>query len=155
MRGSLSWMYGDFVSGRGAFGLLLLRVFAGVALMMHGWPKIQSPFSWMGSAAPGPLQAAAAISEFGGGLALALGFFTPLAALGVASTMLYAALVAHSNDPFMASNGRGKPFVPSKELAMTYLSMATLLLMIGPGRFSLDWLFFGGRRSLYTGHSKR
>lgn len=154
MQGVLSWMYGEFVGGRGAVGLLLLRVFAGVALMMHGWPKIQAPFSWT-KGIPGPLQAAAALSEFGGGLALALGFLTPLAAFGIACTMGVAAMMAHGSDPFMASNRKGLPHVASKEPALTYLAMALLLMLIGPGRISLDWLLFGSRRGSYGGRSKR
>jgi hypothetical protein len=69
--------------------LLLTRVVAGVAFMMHGWPKIQNPLGWMGPEgfAPGSLQALAAISEFGGGLAWVLGLLTPLASLGIACTM--------------------------------------------------------------------
>ena len=56
---------------RASLGLLLLRLVAGLAFILHGWPKIQKPFSWMGpdSAMPGLLQALAAFSEVGGGLA--------------------------------------------------------------------------------------
>ena len=61
--------------------LLLLRIVAGVAFMLHGWGKIQHPFSWMGPDMPGFLQALAALSEFGGGAAWALGLLTPLASI--------------------------------------------------------------------------
>ena len=74
--------------------LLLLRVVAGVGMAMHGWGKIQNPFHWMDGAAspaPGVFQALAALSEFGGGIALALGALTPIAAAGVLSTMAVAA----------------------------------------------------------------
>ncbi len=65
----------DPLTSRASLGLLALRLLAGVALMHHGWSKIQNPFGWMGPTAtvPGFLQALAALSEFGGGLALALG----------------------------------------------------------------------------------
>ena len=58
-----------------SIALLLLRVVMGLAFMYHGWGKIQSPFSWMPPEAPIPgiFQFLAAISEFGGGLALILG----------------------------------------------------------------------------------
>jgi putative oxidoreductase len=126
--------------------LLLLRVVAGLAFMFHGWGKIQHPLSWMGpeSAFPGSLQGLAALSEFGGGLAWVLGLLTPLAALGIACTMAVAfwfhAFV--NGDPFVAMGpGQG-----SYELAAVYLAIAVLLMAAGPGRLSLDRMFFGTRR---------
>ena len=61
-------VYGEFVGGRGAVGLLVLRIVAGLGFMFHGWGKIQNPFGWMGpdAFAPGFLQALAALSEFAG-----------------------------------------------------------------------------------------
>ncbi len=124
--------------------LLLLRVVVGLAFMLHGWGKIQNPFGWMGPEgfAPGFLQALAALSEFGGGLAWILGFFTPLASLGIASTMA----VAFSTHAFL----RGDPFVsmtggPASEMAAVYFCIALVLLALGPGRFSLDRKLFGQR----------
>ena len=78
----MSRLFGPFITGPGAVGLLVLRLVAGSALMLHGWPKIQNPFGWMPpqSPVPGILQALAALSEFGGGLALILGLLTPIAA---------------------------------------------------------------------------
>lgn len=124
--------------------VLLLRLVVGLAFMLHGWGKIQNPFGWMGPEgfAPGFLQALAALSEFGGGLGLILGLLTPLASLGIASTMA----VAFSTHAFM----RGDPFVsmtggPASELAAVYFCIAMLLLAMGPGRFSLDRAFFWKR----------
>jgi putative oxidoreductase len=124
--------------------LLLIRVVAGLAFTIHGWGKIQNPFGWMGpdGFAPGIFQALAAIAEFGGGLAWILGLLTPLASLGILSTMA----VAFSFHAFM----RGDPFVsmtggPSSELAALYFSIALLLFATGSGRFSLDRTLFGPR----------
>ena len=137
-----------FVTGRGAVGLLLLRLVTGVAFMLHGWPKIQNPFGWMdqpdaASPVPGIFQALAAVSEFGGGLALILGLLTPLAAIGIASTMVVALAMVHlpHGDPFVGSKGQ-----PSFELALGYLANVILLLLIGPGVLSLDYFLFGSRR---------
>ena len=130
------------LSGRVSTGLLILRIVAGLAFMFHGWGKIQNPTGWMGSNAniPGALQVLAAISEFGGGLFWILGLVTPLASLGLACTMGVAvwmhAMVLH--DPFVAK-GPGKG---SYELATIYLCVALLLLLAGPGRFSLDNVIF-------------
>lgn len=127
--------------GTPAPALAALRGVAGLAMMFHGWNKIQNPFGWMGpdSGFPGILQALAALSEFGGGLAWILGLLTPLASFGILCTMIVAA-ARHilKGDPFV---GR-----PSYELAMLYLVIAALLLVSGPGRWSLDALLFGRRR---------
>ncbi len=124
--------------------LLLIRLVVGFAFMVHGWSKIKNPFGWMGPEgfAPPVFQALAAVSEFGGGLALILGLVTPLACLGIASTMA----VAFSFHTFT----RGDPFVsktggPSSELAAVYFCIALLLIALGPGRFSLDGRLFGPR----------
>lgn len=124
--------------------LLLIRLVAGLAFMLHGWSKIQNPFGWMGpnGFAPGIFQALAALSEFGGGLAWVLGLLTPLASLGIASTSAVA-IWFHAvmrGDPFVPTRGG-----PSFELAAVYFSIAVLLLALGPGRLSLDRILFGRR----------
>jgi putative oxidoreductase len=121
---------------RASAGLLLLRVYAGAALMSHGWGKIQNPMHWMDrapNAPPGVFQALAAVSEFFGGMGLALGLLTPLAAFGVACTMVVA-VSKHvgKGDPFVAHGGG------SYEPALGYLVTATLLMLAGPGRYALD-----------------
>jgi putative oxidoreductase len=124
--------------------LLLIRLVAGTAFMMHGWSKIKHPLGWMGpdGFAPGFFQFLAAISEFGGGLAWILGLLTPLASLGIACTMT----VAFSFLTF----SRGVPFVaktagPTSELPAIYLCVALLLIGLGPGRYALDRRLFGPR----------
>jgi putative oxidoreductase len=137
-------LYASFVTGPGAVGLLVLRVAVGAAFMLHGWPKIQNPFGWMPPAAgmPGFLQALAALSEFGGGLAWILGLLTPIASLGILCTMAVAAYTHFSRgDPFVASGGG-----PSYELALAYFAVALTLMLVGPGALSLDALLFGKKQ---------
>jgi len=82
------WLYRDVAGTRPALGLLMVRLVMGTAFILHGWGKVQTPFSWMpGGNTPGYLQAAAAFSEFGGGIALILGVLTPVAAVLLAITM--------------------------------------------------------------------
>lgn len=130
---------------RGSVALLLVRLVVGAAFMFHGWPKIQHPFDWMGDKFPGFLQALAALSEFGGGLALILGLLVPPASFGIACTMVVGASTHISRgDPFVGQGG-------SYELATVFLSIAILMLLLGPGRFSLDAVIF--RRRDETGKS--
>jgi putative oxidoreductase len=134
--------YPSFVGRRGALGLLVLRLVTGAAFILHGWPKIQNAFHWldrMPNPPPAFLQALAAFSEFGGGIALILGLLTPLAALGIASTMVVAIGMVHlpKGDPFVGEPGA------SFEPAAVYLAIVIALLLVGPGVLSLDALLFG------------
>jgi putative oxidoreductase len=139
-----SWLYRDAGGTRESLGLLILRVVVGAAFILHGWPKIQNAFEWMGPSAtvPGFMQALAALAEFGGGIALILGVLTPLAAIGLIATMGGALYMVHlpARHPFVPT----QPGDPSYELAAVYLAAAAALLLTGPGRFSLDALLFRG-----------
>lgn len=129
------------VEGRGAAALLILRVIAGYAFMLHGWPKIQHPFGWMGpdSTMPGILQALAALAEFGGGLAWIIGLLVPLASFGILCTMVVAAQFhIAKGDPFVGRGG-------SYELATIYLVVSLLFILMGPGRYALDSYLFAGK----------
>jgi putative oxidoreductase len=128
------------LSKRTSMGFLLLRIVVGLAFMCHGWDKIQSPFTWMGPGTPAFLQALAAISEFIGGFAWIVGVLTPLASFGLTCTMAVAVWLhaVKLGDPF-ASTGKGSAYEP----AAVYLCVAILLLLAGPGKFSLDRLLFG------------
>src|SRR5262249_55734082 len=100
----------NFVRGGGAFGLLVVRLVVGTAFALHGWPKIYGPLHWMEkmpSPPPAAMQALAAVSEFGGGIALILGLLTPLAALGIAGTMIGALAMVHlpQGHPFVNTFG--------------------------------------------------
>jgi len=121
---------------RGSLAVLLLRLVTGVAFLFHGWSKIQNPFHWLDgapNAPPGILQAVAAVAEFGGGIGLIVGLLTPLWAAGIFCTMAYAiAFHVMKGDPFVGKGG------PSYELALLYLSVSVALVLIGPGRYSLD-----------------
>ncbi|HLT22752.1 MAG TPA: DoxX family protein [Bacteriovoracaceae bacterium] len=118
----------------GDFGFLALRLFAGLAMAFaHGLGKIPP--------APGFIQAVgglgfplpelfawgAGLSEFLGGILIALGLLTGPSALFLGFTMLVAAVGAHGADPFSA-----------KELSFFYLSVYFFFMLYGGGRFSLD-----------------
>jgi putative oxidoreductase len=134
-------IFGPFVAGRAAVGLLVIRIFFGIAIAEHGWVKIQHPFAWMGASAPVPgwLQSLAAVSEFGGGLAMIVGLLTPLAMFGIMCTMAFAIIKVHlpAHAPYVAPHGG-----PSYELAGHYFILALALIIGGPGALSVDAYLF-------------
>ena len=127
---------------------------AGAAFMLHGWGKIQNPFGWMGpdGFAPPLFQGLAALSEFGGGLALILGLLTPAAAAGIACTMAvaFSFMTFALGAPFVSRSGGA-----ASELPAIYLCTGLLLLALGPGRVSLDRLLFGVRGRTPSGGPSR
>jgi putative oxidoreductase len=140
-------LFTGFMGGLPGAGLLLVRLVMGLAFILHGWPKIQNPTGWMNamgdSAVPSFLQALAALAEFGGGIGLIVGLLTPIAAFGIVCQMLGALLLVHipQGHPFVSQAG------PSYELALVYLVAAILLIVIGPGKWSLDAILFARRRA--------
>jgi putative oxidoreductase len=126
------------VSGQAVdLGLLLVRIIVGVAFIIHGWPKIQHPFSWSDNilAAPAVFQFLAAIAEFVGGIAILVGLATRLFAFLLFCDMFTA--IAFVQIPhgarFVASHGGH-----SYELEAMYWITALLLFLAGPGRFAID-----------------
>ena len=135
----------EIVGGKGAWALLALRLVAGPAFILHGWPKFQHAFSWMGTALPSWLQALAAFAEFAGGMAILAGLLTQLAASGIACVMLVAMFMVHipKGDPFVGSQAHPE----SWEIAAVYLAIMVVLMLRGAGAVSLDALVFGKKRA--------
>src|SRR5271169_4549411 len=123
--------------------LLFVRLYWGWQFMQDGWgklhnlPKVIEYFGSLGLPAPGPTAYFVSILELVGGLLLALGLGSRLIALLLTGNMTVAyitgdreALLSIFSDPdkFAAA----APF--------TYLMASLLILIFGPGRFSLDYL---------------
>jgi uncharacterized membrane protein YphA (DoxX/SURF4 family) len=92
--------------------LLLLRLYLTPVMMQAGWTKLQSfdsTLSWfanpdwgLGLPAPALMLSLVILLELGGGLALLLGLFTRLTALGLSMTMLVAMLTVHAKNGWLA-----------------------------------------------------
>ena len=124
-------------------GLLLLRLVLGLLMAAHGSQKLFGWFGGHGLAAvsgmfeslgfrPGRFFAsAAALSEVGGGLLMALGFLGPVGPALMLAVMIVAAISVHwENGLFAMSNGI--------EVPLLYATGATALALTGPGGYSLD-----------------
>src|SRR6185369_15223327 len=98
-------------------GIVLLRLTVGLVMAVHGSQKV---FGWFGGHGPdgtgvfmeamgfrpGRRHAlAAGLAETGGGVLLAIGFLTPLAAALVAFVMLVAAVLVHWKNGFFITSG--------------------------------------------------
>lgn len=121
-----------------SLGLLALRVFVGVAFWLHGFGKIEELNAFAAEfQIPLPLAAAAAYTQVIGALLLIAGLCAPAAALGLGSTMAVAmTLLIARGERFVDPGGH------SWEASAFYLVASVTLLVAGPGRWSLDALFW-------------
>jgi putative oxidoreductase len=126
-----------------AFGLLILRLVVGLTLAAHGAQKL---FGWWGG--PGmsnwtqavrrlrirpaqPWAWVSALSEFGGGLLLALGFLSPLGSLAIVGAMVVAIATVHLSKGFWVTKG-------GYEFNLAIIGGAAALAFTGPGAYSLE-----------------
>ncbi len=119
--------------------LLLMRLVVGVGSFVHGKGKVGAIHLFEADHhLPRWLAWVAAIAQFAGGICFVLGLFTPLAAVALVIFYCYATyvLIYNKNEPFAA------PGKHSWDSGLLYLVIPLAILLIGPGRFSLDrWLF--------------
>ena len=122
-------------------GLLVLRLLAaGMMLFGHGFDKLVN-FSAKAETFADPIGfgpvfalVLAVFAEFFCSVAILFGFMTRYAAIPLVITMLVAAFVIHSDDPWS-----------KKEFALIYLVPFLTILIAGAGRYSVDARIFGGR----------
>jgi len=114
-------------------GLALLRVLPSVMLMTHGIPKLQKLlagnmefFDPIGIG-PAPSLFLAVIGEVVCPVLMILGYKTRWAAVPSAITMAVAAFIAQAGQAFS-----------DKEKALLYLSFFIVIMLVGPGRYSID-----------------
>ncbi len=124
-------------------GLLILRLALGLTFMGHGSQKLFGAFgggglagtagmmTHMGLRLPRFWALVVALSEFGGGLLVALGLLYPLGSLAIIAVMLVAILQVHGPKGFWNTKG-------GFEFPLLNLLTALALALIGPGAYALD-----------------
>lgn len=130
-------------SARTGLALFAIRAIVGLGFIFHGMMKVHAGFSdWMGphGFAPMWLQSVVTVVEVGGGAALIAGLLTPIAAFLLAIDMIVAIFRFHIPAGGHFVGGRF-----SYEVPLDYLIVVIAMLVAGPGRFSLDALFFRKR----------
>jgi putative oxidoreductase len=139
-------------SGLLDIALLILRVFIGVCFVVHGLGKLgivgpggpnamEGFAGWLRSLGmPMPhLQARLAmLSEIAGGLLITFGLGMRFGAVICLFTMLVAATIGHRGGGYLITN---QP--PGNEYAINLAVVMVVLLLTGPGAYSLDQVFFG------------
>lgn len=134
-----------------SLGLLILRLFVGVAMAGHGAQKLFGLFGGSGLDGTGqffesvgydpgtPYALLSGLVEFGGGVLLVLGLATPLAAAAIVANMMGAYAVAQSGSEADFFNAAGGP-----ELELFFVSAAFALILTGPGQLALRLPFLEG-----------
>jgi putative oxidoreductase len=124
-------------------GLLILRLGIGLIIAAHGAQKLFGVWGGPGMAKwtqsvqrlrirpAQPWAWIAALSEFGGGLLLALGLLSPLGGLAIIGAMLVAIATVHLVKGFWAGKG-------GYEFNLSLIVGAAALAFTGPGPYSVD-----------------
>jgi putative oxidoreductase len=124
-------------------GLLVLRVVVGLTFAGHGAQKVFGWWSgpgmkgfggWISGMGVRPIQLfawAAALAELAGGLLLAAGLLTPIAAAFLVAQSLAIIILVHWKNGFWNTKG-------GIEFALTLLAAALAVFLTGPGAYSVD-----------------
>jgi putative oxidoreductase len=108
----------------------LMRVVAGVLYACHGAQKLFGLFGWQAMTSSG-LILSAGIIEFVGGLLVALGFMTRIAAFFASGEMAVAYFKSHASHGFWPIENKGEP-------AVLFCFLFLFIAAHGAGRYSLD-----------------
>jgi len=125
-------------------GLAILRVTTGLFLAVgHGWPKAMAPSGFIDNAVRGNFPVPevsgwfAILGELVGGVLLAAGLATRVAALWIIGVFIGAAFVSKA-EGFESLDKFFLPAPTSPEPALLFLLIGVTFLLTGSGRFGAD-----------------
>ena len=119
---------------------LVVRVIVGIVMAAHGLQKLmggpanfgQGLLGQLGVSAPALMGYVVTLVELGGGILLVIGLLSRLAALLLTINLLVAILLVKINVGLIAEMGAGA------ELDLALIAGFVTILLIGPGRLSVD-----------------
>jgi putative oxidoreductase len=123
--------------------LLVLRLVLGGVFVAHGAQKLFGSFGGpgiegtagfheqLGIKPAKPMAILAGLAEFVGGMLVAAGFLTPLAALALIVVMIVAIVKVHLKNGFFAASG-------GYEFNLVLIAVAVALILAGSGAYSID-----------------
>ena len=136
------------------YGLAILRIVLGIAMIVHGWSKLSGGVDnvagffgeTLGIPAPGLMAWVVTIVELVGGILLVVGFLTQIAGILIALDMLGAILFAYLL--------RGAPFIENGaitwEKEAVFAAAALCIVLAGPGAWSVEDAVAGNRTRVVT-----
>ena len=136
------------------YGLAILRIVLGIAMIVHGWSKLSGGVDnvagffgeTLGIPLPGLMAWVVTIVELVGGILLVVGFLTQIAGILITLDMLGAILFAYLL--------RGAPFIENGAIAWekeaVFAAAALCIVLAGPGAWSVEDAVAGNRTRVVT-----
>lgn len=141
-----SVIFAGFPAGRFGIATLLLRLIVGAAFLFHGMGKTEELDAFAREfGVPVALAAVATIGQLIGAILLITGLFTSIGSALIAGTMAVAtAKLIERGESFVNPAGH------SWEASCFYLIAGLAILLLGPGRYSIDSLLFSREQRTST-----
>jgi putative oxidoreductase len=136
------------------YGLAILRVVLGIAMLVHGWGKLSGGVDnvagffggRLGIPAPGLMAWLVTIVELVGGTLLVVGFLTQIVGILIALDLLGAILFAYLHG--------GAPFIDKGQISWekeaVFAAAALCIALAGPGAWSVDDVMAENRTRVAT-----
>jgi putative oxidoreductase len=149
-------MFRGLLATRNEFSLTIARLILGIVIFIHGAQLMLGWFGGFGYAGsmhfftqtlhiPAPFAWLAIMTQFIGAIALIVGLFTRIAALGIAIDMLVAVFKIHIHVGFFM-NWYGTLKGEGYEYHLLALALCLILMARGGGALSIDGAVYEGTR---------
>jgi uncharacterized membrane protein YphA (DoxX/SURF4 family) len=135
---ALQRTFSGFPSGYPGLALLLLRLLVGGAATSQAWLLITANHTTVNSST------VAALLTFATGLALMIGFMTPIAGVLLAAVGLLVTVGSNVGGPLT--------LFESSLARVEFVAMSVALICLGPGALSLDARLYGRREIEVNGN---